>query len=202
MRIGVVLAGGLSARMGRDKAALSWQGSSFLEHAKHRLLAAGCDLVLVSGDGYDIADMVRGAGPVPAVHGVLKALAQKHEGSQVLFLPVDLPLLQAALLVRLWLPLNGDANETAIAARYFAGHPLPLCLHNRAELRASMAATIASGERSMHGLLRRLSAQALTLTDHDAGQLFNTNAPEQYAQALSLAEAGTRVSAALEGKSS
>ena len=46
---GIVLAGGLSTRMGRDKALLPWQGRTLLEHMRGLLMQAGAREVWVSG---------------------------------------------------------------------------------------------------------------------------------------------------------
>lgn len=209
MRIGVVMAGGLSSRMGRDKAALSWQGIDFLAHTKKRLLAAGCARVVISGNGYDIPDAMRGGGPLLALHSVLNFLAAERKGAdiaqadQILIMPIDTPLLTVPLLQQLWL---GDARprftatgtaksggHNAFEARYFSEHPLPVCLRNYAGLRANLSAAVAGGQRSMQGFLALLNAERIGLADDDAWQLLNTNHPQDYLQAQTLGrEAGSK----------
>jgi CTP:molybdopterin cytidylyltransferase MocA len=59
--IGVVLAGGLSSRMGRDKALLLWQGRPLIERQIAVLHEAGVDSVHISGERPDyqgVADSV------------------------------------------------------------------------------------------------------------------------------------------------
>ena len=48
---GIVLAGGLSSRMGRDKALLPWQGRTLLEHMRGVLKQAGAGRVPGGGAG-------------------------------------------------------------------------------------------------------------------------------------------------------
>jgi len=78
---GIVLAGGLSRRMGRDKASLPWDGEDLL-HTALRALAPVCDaLVVVSNQPRAItlagvvvvADDYEGCGPLGGIHAGLTA---------------------------------------------------------------------------------------------------------------------------------
>ena len=56
--VGVVLAGGRSSRMGRDKAMLTWHGDTLLAHMQQCLRLSGVTRVVVSG-AYPHCDAVR-----------------------------------------------------------------------------------------------------------------------------------------------
>jgi molybdopterin-guanine dinucleotide biosynthesis protein A len=99
---GVVLAGGQSARLGRDKAALRLFGKTsenLLEHTAG-LLAQVCRRVLISGrtvSGYDcVMDAVPGQGPMGGIAAVLQV-----SGGPCLALSCDLPFMNPGLLRRL-----------------------------------------------------------------------------------------------------
>ncbi len=70
---GIVLAGGLSTRMGRDKALLPWQGRTLLEHMRGLLMQAGAREVWVSGN-YPafggVPDRVARCGPLGGLYSV------------------------------------------------------------------------------------------------------------------------------------
>jgi len=96
--LGIVLCGGGSARMGRDKAMLDHpQGGTFRSHAVGRL-APLCAQVFLAGrcaeptDVPTLTDSVADAGPVG---GVATALRQATDQSldAVLVTPVDMPFL-------------------------------------------------------------------------------------------------------------
>lgn len=99
---GVVLAGGRSSRMGRDKALLTWQGRPWAWRARELLVRAGCEEVVFSGparpglDGEWIEDQTGWEGPMA---GVLTCLARLK--APALFLPVDMPHCPVAALRRL-----------------------------------------------------------------------------------------------------
>ena len=93
--IGVVLAGGGSRRMGYDKALLEWRGRPLLDHVRARLWAAGCQAVVTSRAAPGcIADDLPGRGPLGGIHAVLSS----RPAADYLVVPVDMPLLPAALL--------------------------------------------------------------------------------------------------------
>jgi molybdopterin-guanine dinucleotide biosynthesis protein A len=100
-RLGVVLAGGRSRRMGTDKALLRWQGRTWLDRARRLLREAGAERVIVLGrpeaaDG--LADPVPGGGPAVNLAGLMARLAP---GTRLLVVPVDMPALDAAVLADL-----------------------------------------------------------------------------------------------------
>tara|TARA_R110001592_G_scaffold63592_2_gene195084 strand:+ start:4098 stop:4775 length:678 start_codon:yes stop_codon:yes gene_type:complete len=191
--LGVVLAGGLSSRMGRDKAQLL-RGKksllSMLEFSKQTLIDSGIKNIVVSGDNYDVPDKVKLSGPVG---GILSVLAKYPYAKSLLILPVDLPFMTAKALADL--RLKGELSQKAT---YFEGHNIPLYLPNNSyvELFLAQAFTKTSnniGERSGLGterqkkgpsikaLLKQIPHQAIQSSDVNI--LFNTNTPEQWQQA-------------------
>ena len=173
----LILAGGRSRRMGRDKAALPWQGRPLLDHLRCMLEAEGAT-VTVSGrqaDGRGIADLWPDAGPLG---GIGSALPQLADGT-VLVLPVDLPLIQAR-----WLRPLLDAGDAA-ACRY-AGNALPLRLRVDARLRALLPELMQgpSAQRSFNRLFDRLQGIELACPLGAGEALLNCNTPLDWQRAL------------------
>lgn len=78
---GVVLAGGLSRRMGRDKATLEWGGSRLVDHAVGCLAELGGTVVVASGDRTiadlrvaQVPDRRPSAGPLAGLEAGLSAV--------------------------------------------------------------------------------------------------------------------------------
>ena len=168
---GVVLAGGRSSRMGRDKAALVVDGRTLLDRAIDALHAAGAARVIVAGGGRaTVVDRVAGQGPVG---GIASVLATGVEGA-VLVMPVDMPGLEAGALRQLV-----DALADAPAA-CFAGHPLPWAFHAGAPLREAIACALESRPTgpSMRELHRAVGG--IELAPADAGMLRNVNTPSEW----------------------
>ena len=87
---GVVLAGGKSGRMGRDKrAVILSSGLSMEQNALKILSSSSCIDVFTSGPG-GIADIHSGHGPMGGIEAALHAL---HDHC-VMFLPCDIPLVK------------------------------------------------------------------------------------------------------------
>ena len=155
---GLILAGGRSERMGRDKALLEWRGSSLLDRARALLRAAGAGTIHVGGrpeqaDG--LPDSQPHAGPARAILDAAQALHTSCD--YLLIIPVDMPLLRAEHLAPL---LSGATGQ----ACHWQGQPLP--------------ALIPVSARSLHGedihsikrLLATLGAEALELPTGMTGQ--------------------------------
>ncbi|MDO1529431.1 NTP transferase domain-containing protein [Fulvimonas sp. R45] len=170
--VGVVLAGGRSTRMGRDKALLDWQGRPLLERRLDALRASGVDDVRVSGDrpAYQgVADAQPGLGPLAGLAAVAEATAGEAE---LLVIPVDMPLLGAALLRRLRM------EQPAACGLRCAGHVLPMRLRLDPASRALLAALLRGREprqRSLRALQQALDCAEIALTLDEAAQLADCN---------------------------
>lgn len=116
---GIVLAGGQSSRMGRDKALLEFKGRPLIRHMMNILCDVGLKDIFISGsfEGYScVEDESPSAGPVQGIRSILK---KKPDYKGYLFVPVDMPLLTDKALYLLLEQEQGG---------YFIGWPLPAYL--------------------------------------------------------------------------
>ncbi|GAC1365677.1 MAG: molybdenum cofactor guanylyltransferase [Actinomycetota bacterium] len=138
---GLVLAGGASRRMGRDKALIPFEGELLVVRAV-RLLEGVCGEVLVaSGDGHrfdslglrQVADSTAGVGPMAGMVAGIEA-AEAAGYPLVAVIAVDMPLANPALLCllgELWAGEAGVVPELAggiepLHALYHAHAAAPL----------------------------------------------------------------------------
>ncbi len=168
---GIVLAGGLSTRMGRDKALLPWHGRTLLEHMRGLLRQAGCRRVWVSGN-YPafggIADRLARCGPLGGLYSVAMCMPE----CATLVLPVDMPNVTPGLLQRLF-------AEPKAACTLFADEPLPMRLHIDDKCRRVLQELIEKPpvHRSLRAVQERLGAIELPLADNERKLLLNCNSP-------------------------
>lgn len=102
----VILAGGRSRRMGKDKAFLDWQGRSLLGHQIETVRHLKPDAILISGRaGTDygafgcpiIYDSFTNRGPLAGIEQALCLMISSH----LLVLAVDMPLMSWTFLSKL-----------------------------------------------------------------------------------------------------
>jgi len=169
---GIVLAGGRSSRMGRDKALLQWKDQqTFLDRAIELLCKAGCESVIISGDrpGYDcVPDRWPGQGPLGGIASVLEA--RPALSGRLAIVPVDMPRLRSDSLRSLVVAARGDG------ARY-ADVPLPMVLCVSDRLRSATRERMQSEARSLRALARHLDMAIVEPTPADA--LANINTPAE-----------------------
>jgi molybdopterin-guanine dinucleotide biosynthesis protein A len=185
---GLVLAGGSSSRMQRDKAALEYEGESQLTRAA-RLLQRHVPQVFVSvrpAQAEDplrkawpmIIDTIEGEGPIVGIRSALAA----HGDVAWLVIACDLPFLSDATLAH----LIANRNSAALATAYRSAHdslPEPLCAIWEPGAAAALAAYQANGGRCPRKFLIRNEAPLLDAVDAHA--LDNINTPLEYEQARS-----------------
>lgn len=170
--IGVVLAGGQSTRMGRDKALLDWHGRPLIECQLDTLRAAGVDELRVSGDrpGYGgVVDTQSGLGPLGGLAGIAGSVA---DDADIMVIPVDMPLLGAALLRRLCTELPQARGLRC------ADHVLPMRFRLDAESRALLAALLHEHEprqRSLRAWQQAVRCEEIALDPDEVAQLADCN---------------------------
>lgn len=124
---GIVLAGGHSSRMGRDKTLLRANQETMIERSVRVLSEVSSDLVIASNNTHkydlpgvtEVADIYPEMGPLGGIHAGL--LMAKHENSLVI--SGDMPFLTAELLHYL---LQCQQNYDVVVPE-FVGKLEPLC---------------------------------------------------------------------------
>lgn len=197
MWTGLILAGGRSARMGRDKARIAIGGRSLLERAVDLVRASGGDPVLVGPPRVDLPlagvprldeteDGTPPAGPLAALcHGLAATGADR-----VVALGCDQPLLTPGLLKML---VRHSESYDAVVPRAAGELQVLAAAYTRACLPA-MEELLAAGRRALHDLVPRVRARLLEAADLQScggpGIFLNVNTPEDLARA-EAALAGT-----------
>ncbi len=170
--VGLVLAGGHSSRMGRDKAMLPWRGTTLLVHMQRLLRESGVTRVMVSG-AYPQCDAVpdrfADLGPLGGLASVAAALPD----GPILVVPVDMPLLDPALLRYLRVSSSGEACAC------FHGHPLPLYLRLNPGSRRVLDHMLnaVAQQRSLRALHMALRGTSFEVPTGYEGQLQDADTP-------------------------
>jgi molybdopterin-guanine dinucleotide biosynthesis protein A len=175
----VVLAGGASRRMGRDKATVTIDGSTLVERVVSTVSGRCSPVFVIAAPGQPLPvlnaevlrDEIRGVGPLLATGRGLRAAAQA--GHQWAFVcAVDLPHLTMDFVDDLATPaarlgvdvvLPWDGRDHYLAGIY------------RTSLADHIAALVATGERSMRALMDTVDTQRIVMPEQRA--LTNANTP-------------------------
>ncbi len=191
---GLVLAGGASTRMQRDKAALDYHGRTQLEWA-YDLIAPFCVTTFVSvrPDQRDeptrakfpqIADRHPGAGPLAGISAALS----EHPKAAWLVVACDLPFLTEETLQTLL-----DARDPRrIATAFRSSHdglPEPLCAIWEPAAREIALAQLAAAKLCPRKLLIHSDCKLIDLPD--ASALDNVNTPDELSSASARLRTGS-----------
>lgn len=206
----IVLAGGLSTRMGTPKALLQFEGETLLARLVRLLAAHFAEVVVVAAPGQAatlaqraglphsvrlVEDEVPGAGPVGGLHAGLRAA--KAETAFVT--GCDAPFLQPALARLLARRAVGHAG--AVAEWGGRIQPLPAAFGKAllAEIDAQLRTGSGKGASGARGprlgaLARRgdlvvVGEEQIREVDPEGLSFVNVNTPEEYARALAAADA-------------
>lgn len=184
---GLVLAGGRSTRMQRDKAALEYAGRSQLERAVE-LLTPLLARVFVSVRPDQTADPLRArfaqivdSGEVEGPIAGIVAAQSRHPDAAWLVLACDLPLLDQETIEHLLRSRRPERQATAYRSSH-DGLPEPLCAIYEPSSREAIRAYVASGRDCPRKFL--INSDTALLGQPEPGSLDNVNTPTEYGSAL------------------
>jgi molybdopterin-guanine dinucleotide biosynthesis protein A len=176
----VVLAGGASRRMGRDKATLVVNGATLVEQVVATVNTRCAPVFVIAAPGQPLPELsaqvlrdeVRGVGPLLATGRGLRAAAEAgHEWAFVC--AVDMPYLTMDFVDELAAPaarlgvdvvLPWDGRDHYLAGVY------------RTALADRIATLVAAGERSMRALVDAVDTQRIVMAEQRALTNANTAA--------------------------
>jgi molybdopterin-guanine dinucleotide biosynthesis protein A len=193
--LGVVLAGGASRRLGRDKAALPWTGTTLARRAA-AVLAEACGEVVVAGPAGSaptgieaVPDRFPGCGPLAGLHAGL----ERAGGRPIFALACDLPFVEADLvryLVAFAEARVGEASNEGAWVAADAGGMQPLCGVYSPAARAVAAARLRAGELEVRGFFAAIGGVAMPITAeldcYRPELLLNLNRPDDLRRARRL----------------
>ncbi|MDX1932503.1 MAG: molybdenum cofactor guanylyltransferase [Capsulimonadales bacterium] len=187
-----ILAGGQSVRMGQDKALLPLDGETLLERTIRMAIEAGAETVLVIGRERPADDDPAGAiflpdAPADAGQGPLAGLAAALEAAptdRTLLLACDMPCLTAEAIRWLASLPSDDSGAHGTVTVGADGEPEPLfSVYSRA-VRPLVRERLASGRRSLKGLIETGAFTSVALPEAFRTAIVNANTPEEWQAAL------------------
>jgi molybdenum cofactor guanylyltransferase len=163
--VGVILAGGKSSRMGRNKALIEWEGLPLIAHVARTLQSLFQRVLIVADDAEPYRflqlqvwpDIFKDAGPLGGIHaGFL------HSGAASIFVSAcDTPFLSPALIEYI---IRYPSEASAKVARR-DGRLHPLCAVYARSALPFVQQALENGELQVKKVLRRLKAEEVAITD-------------------------------------
>lgn len=185
---GIVLAGGLSSRMGQDKAQLLLAEKTLLQRTVLLLGSLPLSHVYVSGSyvGFDcIKDNQEALGPIGGLHACVDQLFIEYDA--LFILPVDMPLLGEEECK--WLLTQFEKHPQGV---FYEHATFPMILPLTVLLKNYLSEVLNSSDNKQRSLYRLLKTVKLHPINYPIEKRFrfqNSNTPEQWADCLQTYQA-------------
>lgn len=158
----IILCGGGSRRMGRDKALLDWDGRRAVDRVADLARAAGAEALVAAGADLGlpwVPDDEAGAGPVGGVLAGARVLGT----ARLLVLAVDAPTVRVE-----------DLSPLLALGGFYEGLPVPMVV--------DVAALPADAQASwpLRRLVERAGLKALPVPEGALARLRGANTPEEF----------------------
>jgi molybdopterin-guanine dinucleotide biosynthesis protein A len=185
---GVIMAGGLSSRFGRNKALALLDRKPVIQHVADILIPIfpTCLLSTNTPDAYaflglpPVADIFTGAGPLGGIHAALNYIVEPR----AFIAGCDMPLLDPALIR--FLCTLAEQDDWDVVLPWPAGGPEPLCAVYSQAVLPVIEEKLKQGNRKVRDTLEELSirrveeAELLSVVDN-LNTFHNINRPEDLA---------------------
>lgn len=164
----IILAGGVSSRMGSDKALLQWRGREFVAHIVERLQAQVNHIAINTNTPANfthfnlplVADATaERCGPLA---GIMAALNYSTT-ALTLVVPCDNPLLSPQLVARMLAAFKGDQTDLTYTRSNGDNHYLYALM--RSDLRDNLAAFLATNDYAVRHWYATLRAAQINFDD-------------------------------------
>jgi molybdopterin-guanine dinucleotide biosynthesis protein A len=176
VQIGLVLSGGKSSRMGKDKSAITIGTETMLEHSIAVMNSLNLDRVVVSGAEFDIPDIFPEKGPVGGIHSAIQYLSI-NVGDIVLIIPNDMPLLSSDVLLRLV-----QHSVVQQCTFIYKQHPMPLSLYISKSILTRFELLEGATGMSIKYLIEADRVEELAVVSQH--EFSNVNTPQELAYAI------------------
>lgn len=177
---GIILAGGKSKRMGRDKGFMLYNGKPFIQHSIDALEPIVSEIIIVSNNAeYDVfqkkrvTDIITDAGPLAGLYSGL----QHSKTENNLVLSCDIPLINTEVLEELI--SHSDTNADIVQAQS-QDRKMPLIALYKKKCKELCFSLLEQGEKRLRVLVAQSNTKTIILNKTLEVYTKNINTPIEF----------------------
>ena len=175
---GIILAGGKSSRMRREKGLILFEGKPFLQHIIDAIKPLVTEIIIVSSNpDYDqfafkrVEDVFQDAGPIAGLHAGLSNSKTKNN----LVLSCDVPMITTDLMSKLIQYQNEDYDIIQFESR---GKTIPLIALYKKRCASKCIDFLSKGEKRLRKLVLSLNTKTISIKENEHFLVKNINTVE------------------------
>ncbi|WP_163536569.1 molybdenum cofactor guanylyltransferase [Gracilibacillus sp. YIM 98692] len=183
--IGIILAGGQSRRFGCPKVFAGYKNQPFYQHAIQTLTPFSIDIYMIIQNKWrddlknssvsllEDTPKFAGDGPLAGIYSAMEVT----NATWYMVIPIDTPLIRPVIFEKLM--EKRDEKRQAVIP-FVDGRKQPLIAIYHHDTKPIIKEQLQKGDRSMKGLLDRISVQYVPFSDSDKHVFININSKEDY----------------------
>jgi molybdopterin-guanine dinucleotide biosynthesis protein A len=174
---GIIIAGGKSTRMGKDKAFIKYNGKMLIEYAVSVITPIVNSIIISSNNSQNIknfnivSDIYKNTGPIAGIYSCIKA----SQTFANIVVPCDTPFVSTGLLKMLITEFQKNKNIDAVVPRLPDGKIEPLIAVYTKNILSETKKAIENKDYKLVNLLSNINTKYFDITDTE--QFKNINTP-------------------------